>query len=114
MSDETGQSSDGTYRRFAGDDWEHGDPYVGYDVPKQVRKGGATCPVEKDESGGGTIYRSHSAYFECQECGEVRRFATSQFVTSYRCSGCSDVRWFEFKWELNQSTEPGNEREEKR
>ena len=95
--------TDATYRRFTGDNWSYGDPKVGYDVPMSVRRGGAYRPhLKRELSGNGTAYEAHSAAYECEGCGDVRRFATSELVTSYWCDECSDVRWFRFDWDLNR------------
>ena len=84
-------------------EWTLGDSRVGYDVPLSVRQGGATGPMLKRElSGNGTAYESHSVAFECTECGHVQRYATSSFMTMYDCRECNELRWFEFKWELNR------------
>lgn len=89
--------------KSGGEDWSVGDPKVGYDVPMSVRKGGATGPMQKIELGGnGTAYHAHSVRFECEECGTVRRFATAAFKTTHWCDECDDLRWYEFKWELNR------------
>jgi predicted RNA-binding Zn-ribbon protein involved in translation (DUF1610 family) len=85
------------------DDWSLGDANHGFNVPNSVRKGGATCPHERDEIGNnGVSLRAHSVRFRCEECGDVRRFATSDFETTYWCDECEDVRWFKFEWELNR------------
>lgn len=95
-----------TPRDDCGGNWSLGDPVVGHGVPKHVRKGGATGPpLKKDLAGNGTAYEGHSVKFECEECGDVRQFATSSFMTQYSCHSdeCrGEVRWFEFKWELNR------------
>jgi len=70
-------------------DWSLGDSTRGYDVPKSVREGGATGPALKKSLGeNGTAYESHSVNFECTECGSIRRFATTSFMTMYRCDEC--------------------------
>jgi hypothetical protein len=75
----------------------------GYDVPDCVREGGATRPQEREESeNGGVFIRSMSFSFECEECSDVRRFSTSDFMTQYWCKKCGAVRWFRFDWELNK------------
>lgn len=77
---------------------EYGDPVV----PKSVRRGGATGPMlKRDLAGNGTALEGNAMNYVCQECGTVRRFVTSEFTTSYYCDECEDVRWFEFRWDLN-------------
>ncbi|MFC7096077.1 hypothetical protein [Halobaculum marinum] len=96
-------------RRYCGDrdDWEYGDPCVGYNVPLSMRKGGATGPMVKKTFGTrGTSYKSHSVATACEDCGIVRYFASSGFVTSYWCANCDDVRWFYFRWDLNRGELP--------
>jgi len=93
-------------------EWEYCDSRVGFDVPKTVRRGGATQPQLKRElSGNGTAFESHSVAFKCQECGHVRRYATSEFMIMDRCPECQDTRWFEFQWELNRSVSPDTDQE---
>lgn len=84
-------------------EWSYGDSKVGHDVPKEVRRGGATGPMlKRDLAGNGTSLESHSVRFECSECGHIQRFATSEFMTMHDCRECNDLRWFEFQWELNR------------
>jgi hypothetical protein len=88
------------------DDWSYGDTRHGFNVPDSVRRGGATGPMGRTElSGNGVSYRSPSFKFRCEECGDVRRFCTSEFVTMYRCHECEGVRWFRFDWDLNRRSE---------
>ena len=108
-SDDPRASRGVTQRSYTGDpdDWTIDDPEVGPSVPKNVRRGGATKPHLKRELGGnGTAYEGHAVSFECTNCGNVQRFVTSEFMTMYSCRECSeterDVRWFEFKWDLNR------------
>ncbi len=101
---------DGGTTTDSSDEWEYGDPVIGPDVPKSVRRGGATGPAERSElSGNGVALRNHSVAFECTECGDVRRFATAAFMTMYRCHECADTRWFEFKWDLNRARDAVSE-----
>jgi predicted RNA-binding Zn-ribbon protein involved in translation (DUF1610 family) len=89
------------------DDWTVDDPKHGFNVPDIVRQGGTTNPMEKQElSGNGTSYRSDNFAFKCEECGAIRRFATSDFMTTYWCRECSDTRWFRFDWDLNRRSVP--------
>jgi len=99
-----------SYTRYDGDpdQWEYGDPYVGHGVPNRIRKGGATNPMEKKSLGGnGVSYRSHSVAFECDNCGHVQRYATSDFQTMGHCRGCGDTQLFKFDFGRDDSsTEP--------
>jgi len=77
------------------DDWGIDDPKVGPGVPLSVRQGGATGPMLKKElAGNGTSYRGAPANYECEECGSVRRFVTSDWNTMYHCRECGGTRWF--------------------
>ena len=85
------------------DDWSLDDPRHGFNVPDSIRRGGAINPQEREEIGeNGVSLRSHSVYFECEDCGEIRRFATDSFVTQHWCHTCEDVDWFRFDWDLNR------------
>ena len=87
-------------RSYTGDpdEWGPDDPTVGPGVPLSVRQGGATRPMEKKQlSGNGTAYNGASADYECEECGSVRRFVTSDWNTMYNCRECGGTRWFVVK-----------------
>lgn len=92
-------------RRYSGEpeDYEYGDPKVGHGVPKIVRRGGATKPLEKEElAGNGTAFRGHAALYECENCGALKRFVTADFMTRYYCDECGETHFFEFQWEFNR------------
>ena len=59
--------------------------------------------MEREEIGdNGVSLTGHAVNFECPDCGAIKRFVTSAFVTTHYCDECGDLRWFEFKWELNR------------
>jgi len=95
-------------------EWSYGDDCVGASVPLSVRRGGATGPLEKVElSGNGTSYRGHAAPYECQDCGNVQRFVTSQFRFMSDCHECGSGRFFEFDFTLARSHRPDTDRTER-
>jgi len=86
---------------------------VGHGVPKAVRRGGAYKPHEKIElSSNGTALHSDTTPHECQNCGNIQWFATTQFRFMHDCHECGGGRFFEFDFELARSLSPETERSE--
>lgn len=74
---------------------------VGYDVPWDVRRGGATQP-RHDRDGDGTFLAGHAVTFACPDCGNERRYVTSRFTAFDYCPECDEWQDYRFEWDLNR------------
>jgi len=100
MSDSAGKDGQGV-RRYSGDpdEWTLDDARVGFSVSTGVRRGCGTRPMHRKSE---HHIAAHSVNFQCPDCGNVQRFATSHFITGGDCRECGEYRVFQFKWGLNR------------